>query len=36
MSTVYRPRSICLFKFHPTDSVLKIDGTLVKFINTDT
>ena len=30
-STGYRLRSICLFKFHPTDSSLKIDGTLVSL-----
>ena len=27
----YRLKSICLFKFHPTDSSLKIDGTLVSL-----
>ena len=29
MSTGYRLTGIRLFKFHPTDSSLKIDGTLV-------
>ena len=29
--TGYRLRNICLFKFHPTDSLLKIDGILVSL-----
>ena len=31
MSTGYRLTSVCLFKFHPTDSSLQIDGTLMSL-----
>ena len=31
MSTGYRPTSNRLFKFHPTDSSLKIDSALVSL-----